>query len=351
MEEWKNKFDDGAVISEEKREEWGKPSIYKISSVIKNQNKNAYEPQIVSFGPYHHHRGRINHLETMEKHKNRAVLHFLRRCGKSIIGFVCQEMGKVLQELKDSYETLDDPDDNRFLQLMIADGCFMLEILRASEKTAYDDDDDYAENDPVFGNHGKISVMPYIKRDMLLLENQLPILVLQILTKLQTGKPQLDDDDNELLNNRILKFLSPPDNTEGNEEESSESKRKSEKKAVKKEKRFGKCVHALDLYRKCLINTDQTKPNNSDSNHHQFLQIQFYRAASRSATELHEYGIQFCTSNNDRSLDSVSFQKHWTGAMLCLPHLVVDDTTESMFLNFIAFESLHVGADNQVLNV
>lgn len=59
--------------------------------------------------------------------------------------------------------------------------------------------------------------------------------------------------------------------------------------------------------------------------------------------ELHEAGIVFRMSKT-RSLKDISFH----GGILKLPLIVVDDATESMFLNLIAFERLHVGAGNEV---
>ena len=168
------------------KEQWKRPSIYKIPPSVTKLNKKAYEPQAVSFGPYHHGK---NHLNAMEEHKHRALLHFLKRCNKPI-ELVFQRMNQVFQELKDSYKPLDPiwaQDTPRFLQLMILDGCFMLEILRASDCVP----SDYAENDPVFSEHGKLYVMPYIKRDMLMLENQLPMLVLHTLIEVESDKLQV----------------------------------------------------------------------------------------------------------------------------------------------------------------
>jgi hypothetical protein len=70
---------------------------------------------------------------------------------------------------------------------MILDGCFMLEILRGSTI-------DYASNDPIFSKHGKILyIMPLIKRDMLMLENQLPMRVLDELDAIHhSNKPMVN---------------------------------------------------------------------------------------------------------------------------------------------------------------
>ena len=168
------------------KEQWKKSAIYRIPSYITKLNKNAYEPQAVSFGPYHHGK---DHLQATEEHKERALIHFLKRCNKPI-ELVFERMEQVAQDLKDSYKPLDPiwaDDTPRFLKLLILDGCFMLEIIKARNRVP----DDYAENDPVFSEHGKLNLMPYIRRDMLMLENQLPMLVLRTSIKVESGKPQV----------------------------------------------------------------------------------------------------------------------------------------------------------------
>ncbi|CAK7335995.1 unnamed protein product [Dovyalis caffra] len=138
-------------------------------------NKKAFGPQTVSFGPYHHEE---EPLKPMEEHRERALLQYLKRFGKSLNPFV-ESLEKEVEVLKGSYDRLDaslEYDTSRFLQLMILHGCFLLQILSTKaddHKTA-----EYASTDPIFSRHGKLYIMPYVERDMLMLENQLPMLVL-----------------------------------------------------------------------------------------------------------------------------------------------------------------------------
>lgn len=60
---------------------------------------------------------------------------------------------------------------NAFLKMMVLDRCFILEILRM-------DTSGYAPNDPLFNKHGHLSMLPFLRQEMLLLENQVPLLVL-----------------------------------------------------------------------------------------------------------------------------------------------------------------------------
>lgn len=118
-------------------------------------------------------------------------------------------------------------------------------------------------------------------------------------------------------------------------------------------KNFGKCLHVLDLYRKNLL-WEPAKYSHKRQQH--VNKMRGAREAARrrnaargddqiirSATELYEAGIRFKKSKT-QSLTDISFR--W--GVLRLPPVTVDDTSESMFLNLIAFERSHVGAGNQV---
>ncbi|PSS30630.1 UPF0481 protein [Actinidia chinensis var. chinensis] len=166
---------------------WMRRCIYKVPASVKDLNKKAYEPQLVSFGPYHHGE---EHLRPMEEHKQRSLLHFIKRSNKPLTLYF-NYLLEVVQDLKDSYDSLDpywQRDNDRFLQLMILDGCFMLELLRC---TTDGPPKDYFKTDPIFSDHGKAHIVPYVKRDMLLLENQLPIMVLHKLVAVEAGKDLL----------------------------------------------------------------------------------------------------------------------------------------------------------------
>ena len=106
---------------------------------------------------------------------------------------------------------------------------------------------------------------------------------------------------------------------------------------------LGSCLHVLDVYRRSLLEDipgsrqrkRHRKPRNS---HHEDGD-----GIIRSAMELNEAGIRFKKSKTV-SLKDITFR----GGVLKLPSVIVDDATESMFLNLIAFERFHVGAGNEV---
>ncbi|KAF6153791.1 hypothetical protein GIB67_001024 [Kingdonia uniflora] len=299
----------GKVDTIKEAEHWRRRSIYKIPPGVTNLNKKAYSPQSVSFGPYH--KGEV-HLMQMEDHKYRAFLHLLKRSNKPVEIYV-NEVKKVLPELMEAYESLDpkwELDQNKFLELMIVDGCFMLEILRTSTGIS----NDYATNDPIFSHHGILHFMPHLKRDMLMLQNQLPMLLLEKMVYVETGKEKKQLE--ECLNKTILKFCNPSQRV----------------------RNIGPCLHVLDVYRKSLLQDPLKKLR-----HHKHSNKECTGDIIRSARELHEAGIRFKVSKT-RSLKDITFR----GGVLSLPIVVVDDATETTFLNLMAYERFHVGAGNEV---
>lgn len=160
-----------------KEDPWKTHSIYKVPAYIKNLNSKAYIPQVVSIGPYH--RGQP-HLETMEQHKRRALAHFIKRSRKPIEKFAAA-IEKKVGDLMDSYEKLDDEwkDRGNFLNLMLIDGCFLLELLliQAEKKIP----DDYEKDDPIFSLRGVLNTFSYWMPDLLMVENQVPLLLLETL--------------------------------------------------------------------------------------------------------------------------------------------------------------------------
>ena len=159
---------------------WQRHCIYRVPACIKDLKPKAYRPQVVSLGPFHHG---DPELLPMEEHKRRALRHLLRRAKRSLEEFVAAAE-EVAEQLESAYMDLGDrwrgeEGRERFLEMMIVDGCFLLEVMRAtnldgSGKNA----GDYAPNDPIFSRHGELYMFPYIRRDMLVIENQLPLLVL-----------------------------------------------------------------------------------------------------------------------------------------------------------------------------
>ncbi|KAG9447379.1 hypothetical protein H6P81_013507 [Aristolochia fimbriata] len=371
----------------------GHHSIYKVPPYLSDLNKKAYMPQIVSFGPYHHEDPQC---KGMQEHKLRALFQFVKRSGKPIERYK-SELEKVVNQLVDSYDELDKPrksDSDPFLCLMILDGAFVLEIM----KTATGKSNDYPPDDPIFGDHGNLYYVPFIRRDMLLIENQIPMLVLMTLLHVHDQKPHQAEDKKSDQGTKMSSSEQRPAGKkelpaatfvpiEGKTTQDAENPRRTEhnintrppwipreveedlKKLVLKfffdhgDMKVGEepCLHLLDLYRKTMLGGDggatPTTTNKPKSWHQRLLDLCFATKNDdddddegsptleimRSATELDEAGVDFKRLKT-QNINAITFYN----GVLCLPTLVVDDHTESTFLNLMAFERLHVGTKNQI---
>lgn len=172
------------------KKQWEGESIYRIPWSLKKLSSGAYQPQRVSIGPYHHGAKSLN---PMEKHKHRALLKFLDRKKKPLDRYV-NALEREVEKLMGAYDQLQPKwKQNReaFLQLMIVDACFILELMETATVTAKTDAAlekmGYDAIDPVFGRQGHLYVGPCLRRDMLMLENQIPLQVLYIILLVADG--------------------------------------------------------------------------------------------------------------------------------------------------------------------
>ncbi|KAK8916904.1 hypothetical protein KSP39_PZI022308 [Platanthera zijinensis] len=278
---------------------WTK-SIYRVPKILTDVNRQAYEPRLASFGPYHHGR---RHLRPMEHHKHRALIQFLRRIGKASKSpnDVLVAMKQVESSLRFAYDSLQtEVDKDEFLKLMITDGCFALEfMLSMMKRFATEEQSEYDSNDPVFGENGNKYVVPNLKRDMLLLENQLPLLALSTLADIQGSGM---GDVNSLIKLFYdICWTSP----------------------------LQRSFHILEMYRKSMTSSGGYLQSNEET--------------VQSATELVDAGVSICRSDT-RSFRDISF----AGGKLSVPPLQMDDTTKSILLNLMAFECLHPARRNEV---
>ncbi|PUZ49933.1 hypothetical protein GQ55_6G019100 [Panicum hallii var. hallii] len=123
-------------------------------------------PSVVAIGPYHHGR---QHLQKMEEVKLAAAYYFCRS-GFGAIPRTC--VLSVAGAARGCYDT-DDPSltglcDADFATMMFLDGCFLLEYMAR-------------DTSPVLLNRMTQSTGPSIEKDIFLLENQIPWLVLEAL--------------------------------------------------------------------------------------------------------------------------------------------------------------------------
>uniref|UniRef100_A0A0D9UWT3 DUF247 domain-containing protein n=1 Tax=Leersia perrieri TaxID=77586 RepID=A0A0D9UWT3_9ORYZ len=296
-----------SIDLKKEEERWSKPSIYRVPTWMKDTTKfgekalqlpgtecKTYQPRVVSLGPFHH--GEPN-LLPMEEHKQRAMCHLVKRSRKPLAEFAAA-IEAVADTLMDAYEDLDEDwrgeGREKFVLMMVTDGCFLLELMRSSLITFQTPGrgfvHDYAPNDPIFSCDGILTSVDSFPPDVILMENQLPLLTLERLLAVQLGGlPVLEGLDSL-------------------------------------------CLHPLDVFHKswCGGPPGEKRWYNWES-------------TMPSASALFEAGISFKMSETVSVLD-LDFKD----GVLTMPVVMVGDETESRYLNMMAFERLHLDAPKDV---
>ncbi|KAL6654886.1 hypothetical protein ACP70R_008351 [Stipagrostis hirtigluma subsp. patula] len=287
----------------EEKAMWTKPRIYRVPEWVKSNNPQAYQPEVVSLGPFHH--GASN-LLPMEEHKRRLMLHMVNRSGKPLQDFF-NAVEEVANKLQNAYDGIDEgwlgKNTHRFVEMMVIDGGFLLEIMTITPKEILPDYD--VDHDPIFSIHGILDLKRRIRSDMCLVENQLPLLVLKKLQAVRREAPPMDKD----INDWVTRFLGRK-HVQGNS--------------------LG--LHPLDVFHRsfCCISSDDSSTEEEIKNWRRTENTML------SAVELREAGINF-KENETQSIQDIDFRN----GVLRMPVVEVDDTTEKIFLNLMAFEKLH----------
>jgi len=140
-----------------------------VASILGQDGSFFVEPSVVAIGPYHHG---APHLQKMEEVKLAAAYNLCRSSGHSIAE-VYEKVLSVVGDARDCYDT-DDPAVMRvsnasdFATMMFLDGCFLLQYMVAGDT-----------NEMI--RRQIMSMGTSIQKDIFLLENQIPWLVLDAL--------------------------------------------------------------------------------------------------------------------------------------------------------------------------
>ncbi|KAJ7962053.1 hypothetical protein O6P43_017330 [Quillaja saponaria] len=291
--------------------------IYRVPPNLRQVNAKAYTPQLISIGPFHHGKPEFKAMETQKK---RYYREFQKRI-KSDRSFdkFKDNIVKTVQDIQKCYSEISMPDDKKFADMIELDAVFIMEfILRSKEKKEKDQHkDDYVLSTPL--------LVEGICLDLILLENQLPI---KVLNELYTF---LDEEECSTFLDLTYKceLFQPPNMQISKTTE-----------AVK---------HLTDLLRCFYIPPDFHLDNSDNSVDDDILY---------SATKLRDSGISF-KAVQGRNLHDVNFEDncclYWplswltsdkiAKARLEIPKLSIEDGTECKFRNLTALEQCHYPYD------
>ncbi|TKY50374.1 UPF0481 protein [Spatholobus suberectus] len=159
-------------------------SISRVTDELRGPNEAAFKPKEVSIGPlhrgttsqvqekikWHYMREFLNRQQTQQQ--NRRPEQRLRECGNDI--------KKLHRVIIASYGGNMESEPEELAEIMIVDGCFLLELLMRLHDNMGNQNDNASSssysNDPLLENEEKrVSIL----NDITMLENQIPFIILK----------------------------------------------------------------------------------------------------------------------------------------------------------------------------
>ncbi|KAJ6885000.1 hypothetical protein NC652_031869 [Populus alba x Populus x berolinensis] len=276
-------------------------SIWKVPNSLRTVNEDAYNPHIISIGPLH--KGK-HELLSMEVHK----LYYMRS--------LLQRTPDLHETLKSSAEAIKEFDEmaracyaepiemssSELAEILLVDGCFMLELFIRYSKV-----DLRVQDDPLFYSSWIILTL---QRDLALLENQIPFFFLerlysQVVESSTIGQslPSLPElalgffKSVLYINDENFRIMRRP------------------------------YPHLLDLIHNCYLPPALSGRSNIGE-----------WVSTQPATSLDKAGIVF-RKGTTRS----QFDLRFSNGALEIPPLLIHDSTVSVLQNLIAYEQLSRG--------
>lgn len=275
--------------------------IFRLHEELRQLNDKAYDPVIISIGPYH--RGKQS-LQMMERHKLHYFNSLLEKKNESRKKYV-NAIGELEQKARQFYAEPISLDSDAMITMMVLDGCFIIELLRKFDMAFLRD-----ENDPIFKRDW---IFNRLQRDLMLFENQIPFFILCKLFDMI----EAPNNHNRLIY-LALRFFSDLLPGTGKREDGKESHRKSS--------------HLLGLihsnWRPSFAGLEPVEDalNKKGKGNWRFIP---------NTRELQEAGVKIEKFEvTGGSLFDIEFKS----GVMQIPPLTIEGRTESFFRNLIAYE-------------
>ncbi|GLJ28917.1 hypothetical protein SUGI_0570320 [Cryptomeria japonica] len=186
--------------------------MFRVSTALLKECEDAYVPQIVSIGPYHYGKEELRGmLEIKWEAVSRIVVRILLRKGSyrtsneeekdrfkeemvNLSKQMVAKFGEKADDIKQCYDIKQCCDretnlTNDFLcSMMVPDACFILEFFRCLLNESVVDKENLERFFPKFGSKFNPVVRSEIMKDLIKLENQIPLFVLEEILAMEMGE-------------------------------------------------------------------------------------------------------------------------------------------------------------------
>ena len=143
------------------------PSIWKVPPYLRNEDVEAYQPKLISIGPLHHTDDTFSGMKDLKLECLRGILKGLE---DDVLDKCVNKVFDRLTEVKDEYSETLDIDDGELAEMLVVDGLFIIWCMVKQEKQS-----SIACPTSLYRFRW---LDKHLRRDLLLLENQIPFFII-----------------------------------------------------------------------------------------------------------------------------------------------------------------------------
>ncbi|XP_058194627.1 UPF0481 protein At3g47200-like isoform X2 [Rhododendron vialii] len=270
--------------------------IFKVPGTLRRRNETSYEPKIVSIGPFHSEKERLQPMKKIKMWYLHCLLDRFPFPPEECLQHFVGKIRELAKRTINCYAEKIDLSENELVEMMIVDGCFLLELFRRDAFLV-----PRHQDDPIYNTSW---MLENLYHDLILLENQIPWYVLECLFNLTVSVQEQEDD---FLTKLVLRFfetmmlMTVP---------------------AEYQPRGCEIKHILDLLRSSLLSSSlNIEPTNT--NWELFPPV----------TDLLRAGVKFEKGTPDDILN-IKF----SDGLFKIPPIKIRGNSESLFRNLIAYE-------------
>ncbi|KAI8527993.1 hypothetical protein RHMOL_Rhmol12G0117100 [Rhododendron molle] len=140
--------------------------IFKVPGTLRRRNETCYEPKIFSIGPFHRGKNRLGPMEKTKMWYLRCLLVRLPIPPEESLQLFIRKIRELARRTINCYAEKIDLSENKLVEMMIVDGCFLLELFRRDAWLV-----PRHQDDPIYNTSW---MLENLYHDLILLENQIP---------------------------------------------------------------------------------------------------------------------------------------------------------------------------------
>ncbi|KAK2631652.1 hypothetical protein EUGRSUZ_L02628 [Eucalyptus grandis] len=338
------------MLEEELEDETEVPvSIFSVPAVLMSSDPDLYTPQQVAIGPYHHWRPE---MYEMQRYKLAAVKRYQKQLERIKFQSLVEQLVKLEPRVRACYHKYLDFNGETLAWMMAIDALFLLEFLqiyaikegkmlsRVSSRMSH-----------LVDIAGRKSAHNAILRDIVMLENQIPLFILRKMLEFQyflyniivpkvEGQPEIIEEEGNGEDKKD-KGLSPLASSSSGTSYVKQfcdaiwnllSKLNNGPIKMLKRLLFSNPVKPLEALFSSQEKEDG-KPENESSNPYKPPSVE--EIAIPSVSDLSNVGVRFVATNGN--LSSIGFDTKM--ATLYLPAISLDVNSEVFMRNLVAYEA------------